>query len=53
MARREDQGRKKVAKINKLRRIRINAIVFGDESNNLTFMKKLAEENKGKFIHVK
>ena len=48
-----DAIRAEVAKINKLRRIRINTIVFGDESNNLTFMRKLAEENKGRFIHVK
>ena len=48
-----DAIRAEVAKINKLRRIRINTIVFGDESNNLTFMRKLAEENNGRFIHVK
>jgi predicted nucleotidyltransferase len=42
-----------VDKINKLRRISINTIVFGNESNNLTFMRQLAERNRGEFIHVK
>jgi hypothetical protein len=42
-----------VDKINKLRRISINTIVFGNESNNLTFMRQLAERNRGDFIHVK
>ncbi|PIE23571.1 MAG: hypothetical protein CSA62_06950 [Planctomycetota bacterium] len=48
-----DAIRAEVAKINKLRRIRIHTIVFGDESNNLSFMRKLAEENNGRFLHVK
>ena len=42
-----------VRKINKLRRIKINTIVFGDETNNIEFMRQLAEQNSGKFILVR
>ena len=43
---------REVAKINKLRRIRIHSIVFGDATNNLRFMKGLAEQSGGQFHHV-
>jgi len=43
---------REVAKTNKLRRIRIHSIVFGDATNNLRFMKGLAEQSGGQFHHV-
>lgn len=43
---------REVAKTNKLRRIRIHTIVFGDAMNNLRFMKRLAEQSGGQFHHV-
>jgi HEAT repeat protein len=49
-----DTGRilEEVRKINQLRRVKIHTIVFGDEGNNLTFMRRLAKENGGTFLHV-
>ncbi len=41
-----------VRRANKLKRIRIHTIVFGNEMNNLTFMKALAEQNGGRFLKV-
>ena len=41
-----------VRKINKLRRVKMHTIVFGDASNNLEFMKRLASDNGGTFMHV-
>ncbi|MHC4852066.1 MAG: hypothetical protein ACYTF5_08615 [Planctomycetota bacterium] len=40
-----------VAETNRLRRITINAITFGDK-NEMLFMGKLAKENGGRHIHV-
>jgi Mg-chelatase subunit ChlD len=50
--------RAEVRKLNKVRKIRINTIVVGTEGRGLNaadieFMRRLAEENSGKFIHVK
>ncbi|GEM_PF-2062956 len=42
-----------VRKTNALRRIRIHTIVFGNERNNLTFMKALAAQNGGRFLQVR
>jgi L-lysine 2,3-aminomutase len=47
-----------IRKINKVRKIRIHTIAVGVEGKgqspvNLDFLKKLAEENGGKFVHVK
>jgi len=47
-----------IRKINKTRKIRIHTIAVGVEGKgqspvNLDFLKKLAEENGGKFVHVK
>ena len=44
--------RNEVRKINRLRRIKIHTIVFGDHSNNLDFMKYLAKDSGGTFMHV-
>ncbi len=41
-----------VKKINQLRRVKIHTIVFGDEGNNLNFMRRLAAESGGTFLHV-
>ncbi|MFQ5505210.1 MAG: VWA domain-containing protein [Planctomycetota bacterium] len=48
-----DEILRAVRKINKLRRVRINAIAFGDEKNNTTFLRRLAEDNGGRFLHLK
>ncbi len=49
-----DTGRilQEVRKINQLRRVKIHTIVFGDAGNNLTFMRNLAKQNGGTFLHV-
>ncbi|MHC5038980.1 MAG: HEAT repeat domain-containing protein [Planctomycetota bacterium] len=47
-----------IRKINKVRKIRINTIAVGTVGQGVTpvdpgFMRRLAEENDGKFVHVK
>jgi len=44
---------REVQRINKLRRVRIHTIVFGEDTNNITFLERLAKENGGRFLHVK
>jgi hypothetical protein len=47
-----------VRKVNAVRRIRIHTVAVGTEGTGqspvkLDFLKRLAEENGGKFVHVK
>jgi hypothetical protein len=42
-----------VRKGNRLRRLKIHTVVFGNARNNLKFMKGLAEENGGHFMQVR
>ncbi len=46
-----DEIRKRVREANGLRRIVINCITFGDQ-NETEFLRKLAEENGGRHVHV-
>lgn len=46
------QIKERVRKANKLRRVKIHTIVFGDATNNIDFMRELAEENGGNFVHI-
>ncbi|HHI81504.1 MAG TPA: hypothetical protein ENK02_16195 [Planctomycetes bacterium] len=41
-----------VRRANQLRKVKIHTIVFGDAGNNLNFMRRLAKENGGTFLHV-
>jgi hypothetical protein len=47
-----------IRKLNKTRRVRVHTVAVGEEGKgmspvNLDFLKRLAEENGGKFVHVK
>ena len=46
-----DEILRRVRESNGLRRIVINCVTFGDQ-NETVFLKKLAEENGGRHVHV-
>jgi len=46
-----DEILRRVRETNRLRRLTINCITFGDQ-NETEFLKKLAEENGGRHMHV-
>ncbi len=46
-----DEIRRRVREVNGLRRITINCVTFGDK-NETEFLKKLAEENGGRHVHI-
>ena len=47
----KDEIRRRVRETNKLRRIAIHCITFGDK-NDTDFLRPMAEENGGRHVHI-